>query len=134
MTLAAEVADPSADRPAPQLAGFRGRCEEVAGVRLDGPGALHTFSVEHPETFWRTLLAWADLPWSGSADVVLTGDDVETARFFPDVRLNYAEALLRPLPGVDDDRTALTAVHADRPAEHYRGRGCGPRCSRPRPR
>ena len=36
------------------------------------------------------------------------------ARFFPDVRLNYAETLLRPLPGVDDDRLALTAVHADR--------------------
>ena len=30
------------------------------------------------------------------------GDDVESARFFPDVRLNYAEALLRPLPDAGD--------------------------------
>src|ERR671920_2260249 len=67
--------------------------------------------------FCRELMTWSGLPWSGSTDVVLTDGDVETARFFPDVRLNYAEALLRPLPGVDDDRPAVTAVHADRPAE-----------------
>ena len=100
-----------------QLTRFRARCEEAAGAELGTPGALHAFSVEQPDRFWRTLLEWSDLPWSGSADVVLTDGDVETARFFPDVRLNYAEALLRPLPGVDDDRPAVTAVHADRPAE-----------------
>ena len=67
--------------------------------------------------------------------MVLTGDDVETARFFPDVRLNYAEALLRPLPGVDDDAPALTAVHADRPAEHLQPRAsCAPRSSGRPPR
>jgi acetoacetyl-CoA synthetase len=103
----------------PQLAEFRARCAEVAGARLDDPGALHAFSVEHPVEFWRTLLTWSGLPWSGSADVVLSGDDVETARFFPDVRLNYAEALLRPLPGDDDDRLALTSVHAGRPTERF---------------
>src|SRR4051795_11334173 len=99
-----------------QLAGFRARCEAVAGRSLSAAGALHEFSVERPEQFWRTLLDWSELPWSGAADVVLTGDDVETARFFPDVRLNYAEALLRSLPEADDDPPALTAVHADRPA------------------
>lgn len=99
----------------PQLALFRARCEEAAGTALDAPGALHAFSVAQPELFWRTLLDWTELPWSGSADVVLTDGDVETARFFPGVRLNYAEALLRPLPGVPDDAPAVTAVHADRP-------------------
>ena len=123
MTLAPTAATAAAARPAPQLAAFRARCEEAAGIPLDGPDALHTFSVAEPEPFWRTLLAWTELPFSGSADVVVTGDDVRTARFFPDVRLNYAEALLRPLPGVDDDQPALTSVHADRPAERYtRGR------------
>ncbi|MCW2740234.1 MAG: acetoacetyl-CoA synthase [Blastococcus sp.] len=119
MTLAPALPGRSADRPATQLAHFRARCEEVAGVRLDDPGALHAFSVEQPEDFWRTLLTWAELPWSGSADTVLTGYDVETARFFPDVRLNYAEALLRSMPEAGDDRPALTSVHADRPAEHW---------------
>ncbi|NEK57775.1 acetoacetate--CoA ligase [Geodermatophilus sabuli] len=115
MTLA--PAPPGADRRRPQLADFRARCEDVAGVRLDEPGALHDFSVQHPERFWRTCLDWAQLPWSGSADVVLTSGDVQSARFFPDVRLNYAEALLRPLPGAGDGAPAVTAVHADRPAE-----------------
>ncbi|MGY1639805.1 acetoacetate--CoA ligase [Geodermatophilus sp. SYSU D00703] len=117
MTLAPAAPGRSADPGAPQLAEFRARCEEVAGRPLDGPGALHAFSVAEPELFWRTLLDWSELPWSGSADVVRTGDDVETARFFPGVRLNYAEALLRPLPGADDDAPAVTAVHARRPAD-----------------
>ena len=47
--------------------------------------------------------------------MVITGDDVETARFFPDVRLNYAEA--SAASGDDDDRVALTAcVPAGRPS------------------
>ena len=106
-----------ADRVAP-LAEFRARCERVAGRKLAGE-ELHAFSIEEPAAFWRTLLEWTAIPWSGSADVVLTGEQVATARFFPDVRLNYAEALLRPLPGVDDDRPALTSVHAGRPPERY---------------
>jgi acetoacetyl-CoA synthetase len=112
----------STTRPAPavtQVAAFREYCEELAGCSLPTPEALHEFSLERTDDFWRALLTWSELPWSGSADVARVGDDVETARFFPDVRLNYAEALLRPLPGVDDESTAITAVHADRPAEHY---------------
>jgi acetoacetyl-CoA synthetase len=112
---------PSAPRaggsPAPQLAGFRPLCERAAGRPLPTAPDLHAFSVDEPELFWRALLDWSELPWSGSADTVLAGDDVETARFFPDLRLNYAEALLRPLPDVDDDAPALVSLHADRPAE-----------------
>lgn len=122
MTLA-PAAPAAGSRRAPQLEDFRARCEEAAGRPLDGPDALHAFSVAEPDSFWRTLLAWSELPFSGSAAVVRTGDDVRSARFFPDVRLNYAEALLRPLPDVDDGRLALTSVHADGPAERYtRGR------------
>src|SRR4051812_33817836 len=104
--------------PPAQWAEFRAVCEQATGRSLADPADLHAFSVREAPLFWRTLLDWTGLPWSGSAETVLVGDEVETARFFPDVRLNYAEALLRPLPGVDDDRPALTAVHADRPAEH----------------
>src|SRR4051812_34908209 len=80
---------------------------------------MHRFSVDEPALFWGTLLDWAQLPWSGSAEPVVTGSDVETAAFFPGVRLNYAEALVRLLDGVDEDAPALTGVHADRPAETY---------------
>src|ERR1700722_11146779 len=78
---------------------FRGLCEQVAGHPLRTVSDLHAFSIDEPELFWRALLDWSGMPWSGSADTVLIGDDVETARFFPDLRLNYTEALVRRLPG-----------------------------------
>ncbi|MGY1841131.1 MULTISPECIES: acetoacetate--CoA ligase [unclassified Modestobacter] len=102
-----------------QLAAFRSTCEPLAGRSLDTPAELHAFSVDRPQEFWRLLLEWSGLPWSGSAGTVRTGDDVETARFFPDVSLNYAEALLAPLPEVDDDAPALTSLHADAPAQRW---------------
>ena len=81
---------------APQLASFRDRCAAQAGRDLSAPGDLHAFSVEQPEHFWRLFLEWADLTWSGSAEPAIVGPEVETARFFPNVRLNHAEVLLRP--------------------------------------
>jgi len=102
---------------APQLAGFRALCQQAAGHPLRTASDLHAFSIDEPELFWRTLLDWSELPLSGSADTVLVGDDVETARFFPDLRLNYTEALLRRLPDLDDEAPALVSLHTDRPAE-----------------
>ncbi|WP_448642087.1 acetoacetate--CoA ligase [Geodermatophilus sp. URMC 63] len=99
--------------PPSQLADFRTRCEAVAGRGLPTAAALHAWSVASSREFWRTFLDWADLAWEGSAETVTTDGDVRTARFFPDVRLNYAENLLRPLPGVDDGAPALTSVHGD---------------------
>ncbi|MGY1684759.1 acetoacetate--CoA ligase [Geodermatophilus sp. SYSU D00867] len=106
-----------APAPVHQVADFRTRCESVAGRRLPTATALHQWSVASYRDFWRTFLDWADLAWEGSADTVSTSDDVWTARFFPDVRLNYAENLLRPLAGVDDASPALTSVHGDGSSE-----------------
>jgi acetoacetyl-CoA synthetase len=100
-----------------QLADFRARAEAVAGRPLPTATDLHAWSVAAPDDFWRTLLEWSELVWEGDAHPVRTGDDVRTARFFPGVRLNHAENLLRPLSGADDDAPALTAVHADGSAE-----------------
>ncbi|MCZ2803711.1 acetoacetate--CoA ligase [Modestobacter sp. VKM Ac-2983] len=101
----------------PQLADLRSRCEEAAGRSLPTATELHAWSVASYRDFWRVFLDWADLVWEGSADLVSTSDDVQTARFFPDVRLNYTENVLRRRPGVDDDAPALTSVHADGSAE-----------------
>ena len=96
----------------PQIQSFREECERLSGRSLASPTALHAWSVECYRDFWRTFLHWSGLAWEGPAEEVCTDDDVERARFFPDVRLNYAENLLRPLAGVDDDAPALTSVHA----------------------
>jgi acetoacetyl-CoA synthetase len=99
--------------PPTQLAAFRARCEEVAGTGLATTMALHAFSVEHYRDFWHTFLDWSGLAWEGESEPVCTGEDVRRDRFFPGVRLNYAENLLRPLPDAGDDAAALTSVHAD---------------------
>ena len=101
----------------PQLAAFRELLEQRSGRDLAAAPELHRFSVEEPDLFWRALLDWSGLAWEGVPEPVRTGDDVRSARFFPGICLNYAENLLRPLPGVADDAPALTAVHAGRPAE-----------------
>ncbi|MGX5654100.1 acetoacetate--CoA ligase [Geodermatophilus nigrescens] len=101
----------------PQLAAFRALLERRTGRDLSAAPELHRLSVEEPDLFWRALLDWSGLAWEGIAEPVRTGADVRTARFFPGACLNYAENLLRPLPGVDDGAPALTAVHAGRPAE-----------------
>ncbi|GAB3320541.1 hypothetical protein GCM10027451_41290 [Geodermatophilus aquaeductus] len=113
MTVLVPAPPPVPSGRAPQIADFRVRAESVAGRALPTATALHEWSVRSPDDFWRTLLAWSDLVVEGSAEPVRTGDDVEGARFFPDLRLNYAENLLRTLPGAGDDAPALTSVHGD---------------------
>ncbi|GAA4556780.1 acetoacetate--CoA ligase [Pseudonocardia xishanensis] len=108
---------PAPSRPVTRMADFTSLCAERADRPFPRPADLHDWSIRDAPQFWRALLDWSGLPWSGSAEKVLVGEDVESARFFPDVMLNHAECLLRPIPGVDDDAPALTSLHRDRPAE-----------------
>ena len=101
-----------------QWESFRRSCAATGTGDLTSDEALHRWSVDHFREFWSTFLTWAELAWEGSAEVVCTSDDVADAEFFPDVRLNYAENLLRPLPSTSDASTALTSVHADGTVEH----------------
>jgi acetoacetyl-CoA synthetase len=96
----------------PQIRSFREAAGCASGQPIESPAALHAWSVGSYRDFWRTFLDWSQIAWEGSASVVCTDDDIERAQFFPGVRLNYAENLLRPLPGVDEDSPALTSVHA----------------------
>ncbi|MCU1394503.1 MAG: acetoacetyl-CoA synthetase [Ilumatobacteraceae bacterium] len=68
--------------------------------------ALHRWSIDEPDAFWRAI--WADGEIIGDpGDVVLqTGAHLAEARFFPDATLNVAENLLARLPA---DRPALVA-------------------------
>ena len=90
-----------------QLAQFIRHCEAHLGRRFEGWLAFHAWSVEDHRTFWRLFVEWSGLLAEGEAEPVCVGDAVETARFFPALRLSYAENLLRPLG--DDERTAVSA-------------------------
>jgi len=79
------------------MARFVARCEGVVGRSLADYAALQRFATEEARMFWRLLLEHCEIVHGGDACVVLAGDDVQTARFFPDVTLNYAENLLRTM-------------------------------------
>ncbi len=92
-----------------QLTAFIQHVERREGLTLPDQAALQRWAILDGPRFWTALLAWLDLPTSGVADPALLGDRCETARFFPDLRLNYAEALLAG----DDAAEAVIARRDD---------------------
>lgn len=91
-----------------QLTAFTQWCEARIGQRLPDHAAMDRFSVQEFRSFWRLFLEWCRLPREGTVDPVCVGDACETARFFPSLRLNYAECLLAGSP----EEQVVTACHA----------------------
>lgn len=71
-----------------QLTAFSRWCETRIGRKLPDHAAMDRFSVQEFRSFWRLFLEWCHLPQEGAVDPVCVGDACETARFFPDLRLN----------------------------------------------
>ena len=68
--------------------------------------SLYDFSIRQPEEFWRAVWEFCGIRASGDFEPVLVdGDKMPGARWFPGVRLNFAQNLLRH----KDDRVALIA-------------------------
>ncbi|MBN1527460.1 MAG: acetoacetate--CoA ligase [Thermoleophilaceae bacterium] len=100
-----------------QLSQFIAFCESRTGGRLDDERALHEFSVADPGRFWSLFLEWSDPIVAGRREPALAGRDCETARFFPGLRLNYAENLLRLGPELPAEAPAVAAHHPFRGPE-----------------
>ncbi|HZP65638.1 MAG TPA: acetoacetate--CoA ligase, partial [Rudaea sp.] len=67
---------------------------------------LYDFSVRQPERFWQLVWEFCGIRATGDfGDVLVDGDKMPGARWFPNVRLNFAQNLLR----YKDDRIALVA-------------------------
>ncbi|WP_284275666.1 AMP-binding protein [Bradyrhizobium iriomotense] len=105
------------DRPLAhsQLTDFTRWCETRIGQKLSDHAAMDRFSVREFRSFWRLFLEWCHLPGEGAVDPVCVGDACETARFFPNLRLNYAECLLAGSP----EERVLTARHGDGSRDTY---------------
>ncbi|HOU53502.1 MAG TPA: acetoacetate--CoA ligase [Myxococcota bacterium] len=93
---------------ASQMASFQRLCEDRVGRRFGSWPEFHRWSVECFRDFWRLFLEWADPAVEGDRDPVCEGQDIETAAFFPRLRLNHSWNLLRPGPGQEEE-TALIA-------------------------
>jgi acetoacetyl-CoA synthetase len=106
--------EPSAERvAAAAITRFARALEREHGVSLPDYSALHRFSVGEPARFWPSL--WRELgivadgaPTPTLADPAAAMQD---ARWFPEVRLSFAENLLRRR----DDAPAIVACSATGP-------------------
>ncbi len=87
--------DPAAT---PRIAAFA----TSVGIDPHDYDALWRWSVEEPDAFWQAVWRFFDVPGDGSPSPALADASMPGAVWFPDVRLNYAEAALR-LPGHADD-------------------------------
>jgi acetoacetyl-CoA synthetase len=72
------------------------------GMRLSDYAALHRWSVGQPEQFWTSLWDFGGvISTRRGARVLVDGDSMPGARWFPDARLNFARNLLRRRDGTD---------------------------------
>ena len=88
-------------RPSPQqvdaahLTAFRLKLEKTSGTRFDDFNALHRYSTQNSEHFWSEVWDYRGIiAQTRGARVLVDGDKMPGARFFPDARLNFAENLL----------------------------------------
>ncbi len=80
---------------------FRHWVNEKYGLDLQSFTALYDWSVSDIEKFWPAIIDYAELKAESWGDrVLIDGDKMPGAQFFPDARLNFAENLL-----VRDDNT-----------------------------
>jgi acetoacetyl-CoA synthetase len=87
---------PSPERvEAAQLTAFRRAAEASWGVSLPDYAALHRWSVERREEFWRSVWDFCGVLGERGERVLVDGDRMPGARWFPEARLNFAENLLR---------------------------------------
>jgi len=75
---------------------FMAEVEERWGVKLADYEAAWRWSVEEMDKFWLSFWHFAGVIGEmGSDRILVDGDKMPGARFFPDARLNFAENLLR---------------------------------------
>jgi acetoacetyl-CoA synthetase len=78
--------------------------ESVGNEDIRRYAPLYDFSVRHPEKFWPLVWEFCGIRASGDfTPVLVDGDRMPGARWFPQVRLNFAQNLLRH----KDERTAI---------------------------
>lgn len=87
---------PSPERiEAARLTTFVKVVNERYELQLIGYDALHRWSVEKPEQFWRTVWEFCDVIGEPGNTVLENGNQMPGANWFPEARLNFAENLLR---------------------------------------
>ncbi len=96
MSEAAPLWVPDEDRIASSsLTAFTGAARDRTGQALSSYADLHAWSVEDREGFWDLVWDFCGVVGEKDGRVLVDGDRMPGAAFFPDARLNFAENLLR---------------------------------------
>jgi acetoacetyl-CoA synthetase len=109
------------------------------GLKFNTYPDFYRWSVDHPEQFWRSMWDYAGVRAGARGErVLLHGERMPGARWFPDARLNFAENLLRRRDRADamvfwgEDKVQLRISHEQlygsvaRLAQALRAAGVGP--------
>jgi acetoacetyl-CoA synthetase len=96
-----------------ELASFQNFCTERTGLAFSDHAAFDAFSVRQAKLFWEMFAEWSELPWEGEQKPAWEGEGAEASRFFPGLRLNYAEAVLAGARFSTGDGVALVSCRAD---------------------
>ena len=101
---------------AAQLTIFARQASEQSGLNLQKSEDLYAWSIDDREAFWGLVWDRAPIIASERGDkVLLDGDKMPGARWFPQARFNFAENLLRNA----DDREAVVFRGEDRVKQRY---------------
>ena len=82
---------------------FMDAAEQAAGLAFDDYDSLYRWSIDDKETFWSLLWDHCGVIGKKGERVLVDGQDIEKATWFPDASLNFAENLLCR----DDDGIAI---------------------------
>ncbi|PRD41184.1 acetoacetate--CoA ligase [Phyllobacterium phragmitis] len=77
------------------LTDFIQAARAATGLALPDYDTLYNWSVEDREAFWSLVWDWSGIIGEKGGRILLDGDRMPGAQFFPDANLNYAENLLR---------------------------------------
>lgn len=68
--------------------------------------SLHNWSVQNPDKFWKSLFSYFKIKYEGSLEKSFKKLEFFPYSWFPDIKLNFAENLLK-----DSDNKALSFIH-----------------------
>ena len=136
---AVKLWEPSAERiAAATVSRFIEHVNAKHGAGAEDFESLYDWSVTAPETFWSALWDFSEVIGEKGARVLIDGDRMPGAKYFPDAQINFAENLLRRRDAADaivfwgEDkvrrRLSFADLYADvsRTAQALAGVGVGP--------
>jgi acetoacetyl-CoA synthetase len=90
------------------MTAFMAEIEDSWGVQIFDSDALHKFSITEREKFWSSIIRFASIQAETWGDKVLVdGNKMPGATWFPEARLNYAENMLTLPDGISSTSEAI---------------------------